>query len=56
MVQLLAGIALGWMAFTPEGRKTANEVMNMAKGEIRKTLVDTGIMKEDDVPGKNNPE
>lgn len=50
MFRLLAGMALGWMAFTPEGKKMANSIAQKAMTEVNKTLKETGLI-EDDKPG-----
>lgn len=49
MFKLLAGMALGWMAFTPEGKKLTNSIAKKTIDEVNKTLKDTGIIEDDDV-------
>lgn len=54
MFRIIAGMALGWMAFTPEGKKLTNSIAKKAIDEVNKTLKENGII-EDDVP-ESKPE
>lgn len=47
MLRIIAGMALGWMAFTPEGKKITNSIAKKAIDEVSKTLKDTGIIEDD---------
>lgn len=48
MFQFVIGMAMGWLAFTEEGRKTANEIGRKTMDEVKRTLKDVGLF--DDVP------
>lgn len=47
MIRIFAGMVLGWMAFTPEGKKLTNAVTKKALNEVQKTLKETGIIEDD---------
>lgn len=50
MFKFLAGMAAGWLGFTPEGRKVLSGVVRKATEEITTTLREQGILLDDDVP------
>ena len=46
MFQFVIGMAMGWLAFTDEGRKTANEIGKRTMNEVKKTLKDAGLFDD----------
>ena len=54
MFKFMLGMAMGWMTFTEEGKKTANEIGKRALHELDKTLHNAGILTDDE-PKKELP-
>lgn len=66
MIGVLVGVALGWLAFTDEGRKAAGDLGRGAMKELGKGLKELGLLSDDgkdgegdgpetDVPGRAQP-
>lgn len=47
MFELFVGLALGWLAFTPDGKKTANAVAKKSVDEVKRTLKETGLLEDE---------
>lgn len=47
MFELFVGIALGWLAFTPDGKKTANAIAKKSVDEVKRTLKETGLLEDE---------
>lgn len=54
MIRLLGDLFIGWIIFTPEGKKTANKIVNTVFNTAKNNIINSSLPIMDIISGINN--
>lgn len=46
MIRFIGDMLIGWIVFTPSGKKVANKIVNNAFNSVKKNLLNNSAVKE----------